>query len=66
MNGNSAANSNLPVSQPPLAAAASAAAAPKPMAPPKVIIGPNGQRIVQRPMTQAELMQVSGQGQETV
>lgn len=55
MNGNSAAAADsLPVSQPPLAAAAN----PKPVAPPKYIIGPNGQRIAQRPMTQAEVMQV--------
>lgn len=55
MNGTAAAPADsLPVSQPPLAAAAN----PKPVAPPKVIIGPNGQRIVQRPMTQAEVMQV--------
>lgn len=58
MHGN-AANGTLPITQPPLAAAAAAAAAPKPpVAPPKVIIGHNGQRIVQRPMTQAEVMQV--------
>lgn len=49
--------SNLPVSSAPSPLAA-AAAGPKPVAPPKVIIGPNGQRIVQRPMTQAEVMQV--------
>ena len=46
---------SLPVSQLPVLAAA---AHPKPVAPPKVIIGPNGQRIVQRPMTQAEVLQV--------
>jgi hypothetical protein len=57
VSGNAAASpDSLPVSQSPLAAAAN----PKPVAPPKVIIGPNGQRIVQRPMTQAEVMQVSG------
>jgi hypothetical protein len=63
MNGNSAAaTDSLPVSQPPLAAAAN----PKPVAPPKYIIGPNGHRVAQRPMTQAEVMQVCFLSQQRV
>jgi hypothetical protein len=58
------ASQGLPVASaqpPPLAAAAAAAEAPRaPPPPPKVIYGHNGAKIMPRPMTRAELLQVRG------